>query len=406
MEWKTLHTAPLAFASDYHQVHMWSPTSTAHGVVVSSLLFTHASAFVALPFMSQDTTAFDGQYIAPSTNNTAVEWWYAQAIAEPEGSSALANIQILFYQGYPILVPPQDPSQPEYYITIDGSFPNGTVFNFNIPASSGNVVSSGEDVTGHWGDAGSFSVTDNLSSFTAKINSSALGVTGNITMTSRAPYHFPCNGTNSPYFDSAVPSNTSLTPAEQYLFDKLGWTTTIPGGNATVSLDINGTLLQFAGSAYHDANWLPAPLNEVVNNWYFVNAAVGPFDLSGVLATAINSTRQLSTGFLAESGVILQNQCSLAGSKPVDNSTITLYGETYDLETGVNLQTGLIISYALENGDEYSFNLTSLVQNPDQIIYHRWIGTASGGKIGGTQYEGMTVFEWLNPGLNTYTPTP
>ncbi|KZT00073.1 uncharacterized protein LAESUDRAFT_764941 [Laetiporus sulphureus 93-53] len=350
----------------------------------------------------REATSFDGQYIDVNVSNVAVEWWYAQAVAVPVGDNPAANVEVLFYQGYPILEGSRDPSDPEYYVTINGIFANGTAFNFNLPASTGAVTSCDDAVHGSWGEVGSFHVDEDLSSFTATISAPAFGVSGTIQLQSNAVHHFACNSTVDAYFDSAMSSDLQLNTAEEILFEQLGWATTIPGGTAHVNLSIDGTAFDIIGNGYHDANWSPVPLNEVVSSWYFLQAQVGPFDMSGILAVPLNSTRNLSTGYLSESGVILQNQCSLAGSRTTDFSNITTYGSYHDSTSNVTLPTGFILSYITANGDEYAFNLTSLGQNPDETIYHRWIGTASGGEVGGAQYTGTTVFEWLNPGLNIY----
>ncbi|KAJ7641284.1 hypothetical protein FB45DRAFT_1022045 [Roridomyces roridus] len=111
-------------------------------------------------------------------------------------------------------------------------------------------------------------------------------------------------------------------------------------------------------------------------------------------------------GYLSRNGVVLQNQCSLGGTKNADYSTVTPYGLENDQVAGVAVPTGYLIGYVLANGEEFLFNLSSIAgaQNPDQNVYHRWVGRASGGKVGEEPEEGLTVFEWLNPGLTTYSP--
>ena len=170
---------------------------------------------------------------------------------------------------------------------------------------------------------------------------------------------------------------------------------------------VNGTKLQFTGKGYHDANWAPQALNEAVSSWYFGSAQVGPYDLSYISVTPINSSKILNTGYLSRNGVVLQNQCSLDGTKTNDHSIITPYGLVNDTTAGgVSVPTGFIIDYILENGETFSFNLSSVAggQNPDTAAYHRWNGLASGGKVGDAISSGLTVFEWLNPGLASYTP--
>ncbi|KAH9838003.1 uncharacterized protein C8Q71DRAFT_796352 [Rhodofomes roseus] len=374
--------------------------------IITSLWASHVGAAVVRPPpLQRSTTPFDGQYISTSADSTAVEWWYLQALAsDVEGDNPPANVQILYYQGYPVSdgSTATQSGEPEYYITINGMFANGTVFNFNVPTSTGAITTSGEAVSGKWGDAGEFAVTEDLSSMTANVSAADYGIEASISFVARTQHHFGCNATDDAYFDSAVSSSQSLSTPESLLYKQLGWATTIPGGTADVTLTVNGTKLAFTGTAYHDANWLPAPLNEAVSSWYFLNAAVGPYDMSAVLVQPVNSSLKLNTGFLAKDGVVLQNQCSVVGARNTDISTATPTGSYID--SGLTLPTGFTLSYTLANGDVYSFDLTSQGANPNQAIYHRWIGTATGGPVGGGQETGTTVFEWLNPGMNTYNP--
>lgn len=171
-------------------------------------------------------------------------------------------------------------------------------------------------------------------------------------------------------------------------------------------MKINGTKLQFKGQGYHDANWAPTPLNAAVSTWYFGSATVGEYDLSYTSVTPVNSTKILSTGYLSRNGVILQNQCGLLGAKQTDSSAVTPYGLQNDtVAGGVSVPTGYLIDYVLANGEKFQFNLSSIAgaQNPDSIAYHRWVGRATGGKVGDEPSSGLTVFEWLNPGLVVYS---
>ena len=183
------------------------------------------------------------------------------------------------------------------------------------------------------------------------------------------------------------------------------------GGKATVNLIVNGSPLQFTGLGYHDANWAPVPLNKIVTSWYFGSAQIGPYDFSYTWAQTIgNNSRALNTGFLSRDGVILQNQCSVDKTKTKDISIVTPYGLT-TAPGGLSVPTGYIIKYILANGEVFSFNLTAAGANPDISVYHRWLGAGVGGKVIGADgrttetYKGLAVFEWLNPGMNTYTPS-
>jgi hypothetical protein len=179
------------------------------------------------------------------------------------------------------------------------------------------------------------------------------------------------------------------------------------GAVSDVDMTIDGTKLRFTGQGYHDANWSPQPLNTAVSSWFFGQAQVGEYDLSYISVTPTNSTKILNTGYLSRAGVVLQNQCSLDGTRQNDRSIITPYGLQNDtVAGGVNVPTGFTVDYVLANGETFKFNLSSVggAQNPDQNVYHRWVGTATGGKVGERPRSGLTVFEWLNPGLVNYNP--
>ncbi|KAJ7468895.1 hypothetical protein B0H11DRAFT_1920910 [Mycena galericulata] len=343
----------------------------------ASLLLVAALASLAAPSAShvlrRDTTPFDGQYLDSNSSNEVVEWWWGHAIADPVGDNPPAAFQYLFYQGYPFALGPPSSADPEFYIVINGFFPNGTQFASSIPATAGTVTAVGQEVTGTWGDARGFKGSPDLSTFTITLDEPEYGFKGTVKLTSNAPHHFGCNTTTNPYFTSVVPIDATLSEAETVLFTQLGWAATIPGAVSQVDMTINDAPLRFTGKGYHDSNWSPVPLNAAVSSWFFGTA---------------------------------QNQCSLEGSKATDHSIITRYGLEHDAVAGVDVPTGYIIQYILANGEQFEFNLSSIAgaQNPDQNVYYRWVGRATGGKVGEPPQSGLTVFEWLNPGLTTYSP--
>ncbi|OSC98917.1 hypothetical protein PYCCODRAFT_1427569 [Trametes coccinea BRFM310] len=349
----------------------------------------------------------DGQYIDVNSGNNATEWWWVQAGGPAEDGGAPPSLHVTFYQGYP-LTPLRDaaggPNAPEFYIVLNGAFPNGTVFAYTLPATSSSVTNAGEAVTGTWAGAGVFHNSADLSTFTVALNAPELGVTGTLEIQSNGPAHFGCNTTASPYFGSAIPAGAELNAAEEIFYKQLGWATSQPGGPARVDVTLSGSRLQFTGQGYHDANWMPQPIDAFMDDWYFFDAQVGPFDLSAVYAAITDTTRVFNTGFLEESGSILQNQCSVQGSRNEDKISITPYGLAVDEAFHMNVMQGFILEYTLKNGDVYSFNLTGQSLVLDQPIYHRWVGSAVGGKVGGKQYTGVAMYDWLNPSLTPYNP--
>ncbi|TBU55614.1 hypothetical protein BD310DRAFT_1028299 [Dichomitus squalens] len=350
-------------------------------------LISSCSAGLVTP---RAASPFDGQYIDVNFQNNATEWWWVQVGAPAKDGESPPSFHATFYQGYPISVLREASggnSAPENYIVINGAFPNSTVFAYNLVASASSVTYSGNAVHGSWPGAGSFDNSADLSTFTVTLHSPS--VKGTITINSNAPHHYGCNTTTDP-------------ANEDEFYTKLGWATSQPGGAASVSVVLDGTPFEFDGQGYHDANWMTQPIDAFMDNWYFVNAQVGPYDLSAVWSHITGSTREFTTGFLQADGVILQNQCSVEGAKADDFSKLTQWGLKFDEPSGVNVFDGLILEYTLANGDLYRFNLTGQSLVLDQPIYHRWVGSAVGGKVGGEQYEGITMYDWLNPSLTPY----
>ena len=295
---------------------------------------------------------------------------------------------------------PRVPGAPEFYVSVDGILPNGIPFGETLVASAAEVTAVGERVTGVWEGVGGFQTSEDLSSFSVHFEGLNSPVTGTITMNANAIHHYACNGTTSPYFDSAIPEG-ELTENEKIFYQQVGWAITIPGGNATVDLHIEDTPLFFQGSGYHDQNWFPQLLSDIVATWSFGAGQAGPYTFSYIEVQTIDSNRTFTTGFLARDGVVLQNQCNTETTGN-DRSILTPYGIDTESTSGVLTPKGYIVDYLLANGEHFSFNITALGRNPDLSIYHRSTGTAVGGKVGGNSYKGSTLFEWLNPGLVPY----
>jgi hypothetical protein len=175
------------------------------------------------------------------------------------------------------------------------------------------------------------------------------------------------------------------------------------GGIADVDLTINGTQLKFTGNGYHDQNWMPLALNQFISSWYFGFAEVGPYTLSYVSVIPVNSTVVFNTGYLATDQAVLQNQCSVNGTKTTDIAVVQPKGAVAGGE-GTVAPASWMLNYIAGDGSEFEFELIPTGANPSLAVYQRWTGSISGGKKGEEKYEGVATFEWLNPGLNVYSP--
>ncbi|KAH9950183.1 hypothetical protein B0H21DRAFT_706391 [Amylocystis lapponica] len=340
-----------------------------------------------------DVESFDGQYVDRIANSSAMEWWYTQAVstAAPEGDNAPANVVISFNQ--------------DTNTTLQASSSRQTTWG--CQNRCGDIRTHGQNVVGTWGTSGLFVTASNTSHHSIFVNASEHGVLGSLMMLSNAPHHYGCNSSTDPHFSSALsalPQGTTLSPGEEIAYNQFGWANAISGSSASVNFVVNGEPLAFSGHGYHDGKFGTQPLNTFVDSWYWLNAQVGPYDVVVSRQLPTNATRELTTGYLARSGVVLQNQCSIQGTRGQDASTLTPYGAALDSGNNATVPQGFVVEYTLEDGQQYSFNVTGLVQNPSTAVYRRWVGTVSGGAVGETQYEGTSVFEWLNPGMNASTP--
>ncbi|KAJ7590315.1 hypothetical protein C8J56DRAFT_826243 [Mycena floridula] len=354
------------------------------------------------------TQLFDGQYIETSPGTRAVEWWWGSIIGKTAlPGKAPPTFQFLFYEGYPVVFGPRDPSQPQYYIDIKGFTEDGTSFDLVIPAVNGSVNSThkGQGVVGVWNPIASFQLSSDLSTMTVKFTAEQL--TGTLLLKSNAAHHFGCNVTDTPYFDGLFSSGKELSESETTLFKDLGWATTIPGGIGEVDVVINGSRLRYTGSAYHDANWAHSTLNDFIDYWYFGYAEIGPYSFSFVRAGPLQSTLALNTGYLNKKGVVLQNQCSVDGSKTSDVSIIAPYGTVVEEDTGSTVPSAFNISFVLADATKITFNFDIIDENPRISVYHRFMAKITGGIEGDAadQVEGYGVVEWLNPSIRPVYPS-
>lgn len=65
----------------------------------TDFFFIVSLLLIVAPSFAAAATAFDGQYIQPDSSNSAVEWWWAQAIGKATGDRPPPALQLLFYQG-------------------------------------------------------------------------------------------------------------------------------------------------------------------------------------------------------------------------------------------------------------------------------------------------------------------
>ncbi|KAI0635482.1 hypothetical protein C8Q77DRAFT_1217290 [Trametes polyzona] len=282
----------------------------------------------------------DGQYI---------DWW-VQAGRPGEGGGPPQSLHVTFYQDM-YSCASGGANAPEYYTVLNGAFPNGTAFAYDLPATTATVSHVGKAVSSYWTDADSLENSADLSTSTVPLDCPEFGAKGTLDIQSDAPYHFGCNTTFSPYSESALPANVELTESEAIFFQQRGWATSQPGDAARVDVTLGNSCLQFPGLGYHEQNWRPLGCG------------------------------QFHTGFFERAGTVPQYQCSLQGSRTGDAVTITLYGLVFDAPSGVNVMEGFVLKYTLKDGEQHRVDIMG------QSLQY---------------FTGVLVYDWLNPSLRPY----
>lgn len=171
------------------------------------------------------STPFDGPHVSVN-DGSAYQWWYFDAVSSDSGSAVVAQ----FYPGW-------FPDANGVLLNI--AFPNGTQYAEFIPVGSLELSTVGDGSQGYVEDGAMtwFGASD-LSAYHLTLNLPKVGVSGKITMRSRATPHVACG----------VKEDGASFEYAPYL----SWANAVPDSYADVDLVVNGTELSFTGSGYHD----------------------------------------------------------------------------------------------------------------------------------------------------------
>ncbi|KAK2779171.1 hypothetical protein CKAH01_11430 [Colletotrichum kahawae] len=308
-------------------------------------------------------SAFDGPHIAVN-NGSAYQWWYFDAVSHDADSLLVAQ----FYPGW-------FPESNAVLLQI--VWPNGTIFPFSpIPVGDLQLSTVGDGSQGVVDDgAMTWFGSSDLGAYHLTLDLPQVGISGKITMRSRAPAHVAC-GLNSPG------GSFNFAPY-------LSWANSIPDSHATVNLTINGTDLSFSGSGYHDQNWGTAGFNNNLHQWYWGHSNVGRYSLVFFyhLDELLNVT---SSVYLAEDGKPIISACSAVKVSPRGPGT------SVPLEPGSSVESWEIeIDNQLDA--KYAFSMERLTSTtPGERVYSRWIGLTTGGRVGDVNFTGAGVIEMMN----------
>ncbi|KAJ2985112.1 hypothetical protein NUW54_g10259 [Trametes sanguinea] len=164
------------------------PADMLHSLLLTSSLILGLASSCSAGLLGRNVNyrrsiPHDGQYIDVNSGNNATEWWWVQAGGPAENGGAPPSLHVTFYQGYP-LTPLREAAggsnAPEFYIVLNGAFPNGTVFAYTLPATSSSVTHAGEAVDGHLGRRRGLPQLCRSLDVTVALNAPELGVTGTL----------------------------------------------------------------------------------------------------------------------------------------------------------------------------------------------------------------------------------
>lgn len=169
-------------------------------------------------------------------NSTVWDWWYFDVV----GTDHLTSIIVLFSLGLntgfiggsTTIVPT---------VSISGTFPNGTGYEYSASAAGGATVTTSPEggASGNWiGTGFSWVGSADMSRYVITINAPAAGISGTITLHSKAPPHYPCG-------PNVVGSNLAIS-------SNIGWANAIPDATTMVDLQVGDTHLCYTGVGYHD----------------------------------------------------------------------------------------------------------------------------------------------------------
>jgi hypothetical protein len=333
-----------------------------------------------VPVVTTSQAAFDGPKIG-AVNSTAFDWWYFDGVSNAS-TAGQSTIEVIFYRTTQSMTLPVSSVD---YVQVTITFANGTVFDNNFPANSSSVTTAGFGASGVWGNVGSFHGTPDLSTYTVTLTTGP--VQGSLLLRSTAPAHYP---------DGNPPGSHAST----FVGPLLGWVNPIPAAIATCKMVVQGQPFSFTGIGYHDHNWGGLLLSQTIVSWYWGHATVGDFSIVWFdLISAVTSTRYSSVYLVKDSNIVMANNNTAFASDSNFALVLPFGGNTDFPPPTTNLPTGFLITYVGDDGELWTFAAEGKVafdNNPGGTSgYTRWMGTVTGGQVGGSTATGPGVWEWL-----------
>ncbi|MFI9761262.1 hydroxyneurosporene dehydrogenase [Streptomyces sp. NPDC051963] len=125
---------------------------------------------------------------------------------------------------------------------------------------------------------------------------------------------------------------------------EFNWLPAVPQGRVMATYTVDGAARSSAGVGYHDHNWGNAPMNSLINHWYWGRGGAGPYAViaSYITAEKAYGSTPLPVFMLAKGGRVIADD-------PAKVSFETL-GVYTDVTTGKPV--GNVVRYTYADGDD------------------------------------------------------
>ncbi|MET8939089.1 hydroxyneurosporene dehydrogenase [Streptomyces rubiginosohelvolus] len=212
------------------------------------------------------------------------EWWYFDAHLD-DGAKLVV---VFLTKEFTDITQPLKPM-----IRLELELPDGTAHNKIVTFPAGQFTASSEGCDVRIGDH-SFSGDLHTYRITAELD----GVSVDVTLTGEVPSWRP--GTGHWWFG----------PGRHKLF---AWLPAVPQGVVRATYQVGQAApVTTGGSGYHDHNWGNAPVNELINHWYWARGEAGPYTViaSHIAAEKRYGDTALPVFLLAKDGRVLADDGS------------------------------------------------------------------------------------------------
>jgi hypothetical protein len=243
------------------------------------------------------------------------EWWYFDAHLD-DG----ANLVVVFFtKDFTDINSPLAPM-----IRIDLDLPDGTSYNKVAEWRAEEFAASKDRCDVRIGDN---SFSGDLQSYKIAAQVGDIGV--DVNLTGEIPAWRPSTG------------HWYFGPQGEHEFN---WLPAVPEGKVEATYSVGGTPHTASGVGYHDHNWGNAPMNSLINHWYWARGQAGPYTTVASYITAEEKygNAELPVFMLARDGQVV-----------ADDATRVTFDElgTYT-DTGTGKPVANVTRYTYTNADE------------------------------------------------------